>query len=41
MTKTMHGQRHPAPREVAGWKPATSREVMGMTACSNATADGL
>jgi hypothetical protein len=24
MTKTMRGRRHPAPREVAWWKPATS-----------------
>jgi hypothetical protein len=24
MTKTMRGRRHPAPREVARWKPATS-----------------
>jgi hypothetical protein len=23
-TKTMRGRRHPAPREVARWKPATS-----------------
>jgi hypothetical protein len=24
VTKTMHGRRHPAPMEVARWKPATS-----------------
>jgi hypothetical protein len=24
VTKTMRGRRHPAPREVARWKPATS-----------------
>jgi hypothetical protein len=24
MTKTMRGRRHPAPREMARWKPATS-----------------